>query len=125
MTARDVEFVPATRDLVTAFYGYVPQPTIQAHVAVLDGRVVGVAGIAFESGGPMLFSDPAPEMRARRRDMVRAVRFLEAQAKGFKGRLFAIAKVGEPAAPRLLKRLGFVPVEGERAEGVLMVRLFP
>jgi hypothetical protein len=118
MTKPDVLMVPATSALVEAFYGRPPIWTMRGHVALIEDRVVGVGGISYEEGLPILFSDAAPELRARRRDMVRGVRLLERQARAFRGTLFAIAGTGETAAPRLLGRLGFKPTEMPR----LMVR---
>lgn len=117
MTAREVQFVPATAELVTAFYGHPPVTTLRAHAAVLDGRVLGIGGISYEAGTLVLFSDPGPEMRARRRDMVRAFRCLEAVVREIKGPMKAIVGEGEPAAERLLARLGFQPTD---VEGVMM-----
>lgn len=82
---------------------------MRAHVALLEGRVVGVGGISYENGQPVLFSDAAPELRARRRDMVRCVRALERQVTDFRGVLVAV--VSEATAPRLLGRLGFKPTD--------------
>lgn len=118
MTSPDVVIKPATLDLFEAFYGRPPAWTMRGHVALIEDRVVGIGGISYEGGVPVLFSDAAPELRARRRDMVRCVRFLQRQAEAFRGTLFAVTAVDEPAAPRLLARLGFE----ETATPRLMVR---
>ena len=109
MTAREVEFVPATRELVIAFYGVPPVWTLKGHAALLGDRVIGIGGISYEGSTAVLFSDASPEMRARRRDMVRAFRVLEDLLSAEKRRLVAIAK--EATAPRLLQRLGFAATD--------------
>lgn len=110
MTGREVEFVPATPEMVVAFYGKPPASTLRAYAAVLDGRVIGMGGISYENGALVLFSEAGPELKARRRDMVRAFRFLEAVATSV-SHLAAITVEDEPAGPRLLARLGFSPAD--------------
>jgi hypothetical protein len=107
MTGREVEFVPATREMVLAFYGVPPVYTLRGHAAILDGQVVGIGGISYQAGCLVLFTDAGPELRARRRDMVLAFRFLEEMIKPIEGPLQAIVQPGEPASERLLGRLGF------------------
>jgi hypothetical protein len=120
MTGREVEFVPATREMVLAFYGTPPAHTLRGHAAILDGQVIGLGGISYQAGCLLLFSDAGPELRARRRDMVRAYRFLETMIAQIEGPLQAIVQPGEPASERLLSRLGFqaADVAGVMRRGV-------
>lgn len=117
------EFIPATTDLVLAYYGKPPPFTFKGYVALLDGKPVGVGGIYRDNESLVAFSDMGPEMRARKRDVVRAIHVLKDQFDACKAQLFVIANKDEPTSPQLLARLGFEPTGQETENGALMVRL--
>lgn len=115
------EIVQATPELIGAYYGKKPPHSLRGYVALLDGRPVGVAGIYYEDNRPVAFSDMLPELRAYRRVLVRGVRLVEQMMDRTALPVSAVINEGEPTAPDLLKRLGFVPA-GEIPAGKLMVR---
>lgn len=98
-----LEIVPATPELVEAFFGKPPAFTFRGHAAVIDGEVLGLGGISYVGGRPVAFSDWKPELG--RKDRARCFRFLERRLAEHKGRIFAIC-IGEQSR-RLLERLGF------------------
>lgn len=120
MTRPSVTFHEATPDRVEAYLGQRPAFTFRGHVAMIDDRVVGLGGISYVAGMPWAFSQMADELRARRKDVARCVRFLERYLGTHKGSLFAVAC--EPTSPGLLRRLGFVATGQTLAEGPVMVR---
>lgn len=102
MTA--VEFVPATREHVLAFYGETYPMTLRAVAAVRDGRVLGIAGVHRIGMGYGLFSDLSDEFLKNRRDVVRGLHEVEKITKSLKMTLYAYAQ--DPNNTRLIDRLG-------------------
>ena len=94
---------PATAADLKAFYGDKPRPTVRAIVGVVDGVPLGVAGISYERGQLMLFSDLKPEGRKYRKAIVKAARMVLEMAKGIP--ILALAE--HPSSCRFLTRLGF------------------
>lgn len=125
MTARnpEIEFVDATPALVEAYYGKPAPFTFRGHVALLDGKPVGVGGVYYDDGNPVAFSDMGEEMRARKRDIVRAIRLLKRQFDASKAALYAVASREEATSQSLLARLGFQPTGRMTEHGPLMVRM--
>lgn len=126
MTISEVAIVEATPELVEAYYGRPSPFTLRGLVATIDGRPVGVGGISYVAGEPIVFSEMHDELRARRRDCARCFRALEPLVRSFAGLAYAIAC--EPSSPALLKRLGFVDTGAEQTSdllprGPIMVRL--
>ena len=122
MTKPEVTFTEATSDLVRAYYGGPAPFTFRGYVALLDGKPIGVGGIYYDNDRPVAFSDMAPEMRARKRDVARAIRVLKSQFDACKATLFVIANKSEPTAPRLLAKLGFEETGTETEHGPVLVR---
>lgn len=60
--ARIAETRPATADDVLAFYGRPSPHSIRAHVLVINGEVVGIAGYYLAGKVAMLFSDVRPDV---------------------------------------------------------------
>lgn len=102
-----LEIVPATLELVQQFRGRPPPFTFKGHVGLLDGKVVGLGGIFFRDGVPVIFAEFDPGLPRRHR--ARAFRFLEEEFDKWTGMLFAVCDSGFASAPGLLDRLGFRP----------------
>ena len=114
---------------------------IRAITALIDNRVIGMGGIAFPPHGPAIaFVQLVPPSRegAGARDGDRSATSV-AEAKRYPvafhraglmamemirtsgvARVVATADAGSEAAVRWLKRLGFVPAEGQRIAGKLV-----
>jgi RimJ/RimL family protein N-acetyltransferase len=92
---------------------------VQALTGEIDGRVIGVGGLAFLPGGTVAaWADLSDEARRAKISLHKAA--LEilrmAQASGIK-RIVASGDVSSPAAMRWLIRLGFEPTQDEAAPG--------
>ena len=85
-------------------YGEPPPVTVWASVAELDGRVVGIGGIAYIGEKPVLFSRIKDELRPYRKFIVQAARDLARMAASVKA--VAVASKTEALSCRLLARLG-------------------
>lgn len=105
MTA--VEFVPATREHVLAFYGETYPMTIRAVAAVRDGKVLGIAGVHRMGMGYGLFSDLSDEFIKNKRDVVRGLHEIEKITRSLKMTLYAIPQ--DPGNTKLIDRLGAKP----------------
>lgn len=103
-----LEILPATPELVREFAGKAPPYTFRGHAGLLDGKVVGLGGIFYRDGLPVVFAEFTPGLARRHR--AQAFRFLEEQFDLWKGRLFAICDSEFDSAPGLLQRLGFAPM---------------
>jgi hypothetical protein len=87
-----------------ALYGAPLRHTIWAETAELDGRVVGIGGIAYVDGKPMLFSRVTDELRPFKRFIVRWAHHAAQMAKATNA--LALANPEEPLSCKLLQRIG-------------------
>ncbi|MGE0151781.1 MAG: hypothetical protein AB7R90_04135 [Reyranellaceae bacterium] len=103
----------ATAADLRQYYGGDPPATVKAFAALLDGEVVGVAGIAF--GGlartrpaPEVFSEFSPALAPHLTSMpvLRAVKKLQAMITRTRPAPIAIADRRFPQSEDLLRRLG-------------------
>src|SRR4051812_21119541 len=86
-------------------------PSVKAIAAVLDGRVIGVAGLAFKDGVVVAFCDTTDELKRFRTFLHRrAVAFMREARAGHR-MIYAQMSHEEPTAKRWLTRLGFTPVD--------------
>jgi hypothetical protein len=99
---------PATAQDIAAFSPMPNKPTIRAMAGVLDGRIVGLAGVVFHRGRWLGFCDLSEDARPYKITIARAaIRFLaDAKRDGIKF-IYADADLSEPTAPRWLASLGF------------------
>jgi hypothetical protein len=111
-----LEFRPATPDLVREYYGGPAPWTMRAHVALKDGRVVGIGGVHFGSVVPVAFSEAKEPLS--KEETVRCARFMKRFLTGFAMPVFAECT----GSRRLLELLGFRATGEEGAAGPLMVR---
>lgn len=112
-----IEVRPATAADVRAYYEGEAPATLRAWVAVLDGEVVGIAGIAY---GGLSRSRPAPEAFSEFKPALaphlgsaavrRGIRRVVKMIRQTRPRPIAIASPDHPGAPALLKRLGAVRI---------------
>lgn len=104
----DIEIRDATRDDLIAFYGRAPDRTAKAMVAIEDGTVAAVFGVAYWGHGrpPVMFSDLAPGF-GKRHPMV-VVRSGRKMLKRWATvPLLTLQDKDEPSAPRFLAHMGF------------------
>lgn len=107
MTAAALNIVPATAELVERYAGQAPPFTFRGHVGILDGKVIGLGGIYWRDGQPVIFAEFAEGVARKYR--AQAFRFLEEEFDRHSGLLFAICDSAFTSAPGLLDRLGFRP----------------
>lgn len=100
-------------DVIEWYEGY-PPATLRAWVAVLDGKVVGIAGVAY--GGlsksrfvPEAFSEFKPELEPHLRSapVQRAIRRVVKMIRATRPGPIAYASPKHEGSQELLKRLGF------------------
>jgi len=116
------EIVPATPEIVEAYYGKRPARTFRGYAALLDGKPVGLAGIYDDGGYRTVFGDIAPELRPYRKTLARGVQIVRDLMAEQKAPIYAVESPDEPTAPALLAKLGFVPTGREVDDGKIMVR---
>lgn len=102
---------PATREDIEAFSGERLPVTVMALAGEVDGRIVGIGGLARVNGWLVGFCDLSEEGRRYKMAIVKAARRILATARS-EGRQFvyAWADPTEPNATRWLQSLGFVAV---------------
>jgi hypothetical protein len=115
--AEKVEVRRATAADLREYYGGDPPATVKAFVALLDGKVMGVMGIAY--GGlararpaPEAFSESRPEFAPYRRSMavLRGIKQVVAMIRRTRPAPIAIADRNYPQSEQLLQRLGAVRI---------------
>lgn len=108
---------PATAADLREYYGGDPPATVQAFAALLDGKVMGIMGIAY--GGlskarpvPEVFSESRSEFAPYRRSMpvLRGIKRLQRLILRTRPRPIAIADAFYPQSEELLQRLGAVRI---------------
>jgi hypothetical protein len=117
-----VEFVPATHELVAAWYGRPAPFSLRGYAGVAeDGRVMGLCGIYSVGPDPVAFSEWRPEVD--KRTLARGVRLIERMLKAFPIPVYAVPSDKQPTSVALLKRLGFVETGDQALGGPLMIRV--
>lgn len=100
----------ATREDIEAYSELPSNPTTLAWVGEIDGRIVGLAGLARVNGRWMAFCDLEDEARPFKTTIARqAIRiFREAREKGIRY-IYAEANPNELGAVKWITSLGFEP----------------
>lgn len=113
-----IELVPATQKHVEEFYGKKPIRSVRAIVGILDGKVVGLAGVFLDRNQVIAFSEMKEEARGYKKAILKAG-FMVYDIMTRYPVVFAVANPNEKGAHRLLTRFGFefVELNGE-GEGV-------
>jgi hypothetical protein len=101
-----IEIVPATKEMVLAFYGEIPPKTLHAVAGIRDGEVLGVAGVFSVGQGWMMFSDSKPEFMQDKRAIVKAVRAIRKLIAGQKLPVYAVPQEGVKGAEELIEHVG-------------------
>lgn len=98
---------------MVAYYGAPSDLSMRADVAILNGEVVGVIGVAREREYGRFFSDISPKLRPHLRSItiLRAIKAAMRFVEGYGGPVLAEAEHDE--GRRILGRLGFEHVDGE------------
>jgi hypothetical protein len=99
---------PATREDIDVFFGPRAKPTMKAWVGVLEGKPIGIGGLALVEGRWIAFCDLTPEARRYKRAIVKTAKMIMEEA-GRCGIRFVYAEAdrNEPMAIRWLVSLAF------------------
>ena len=122
MTSSEPILRKATAADAQAFYGKPHPYTFIGYVAELDGEIIGIAGVFFDGGKRVAFSDLKPEVRKYRKFMVKTLKILAELFDSLGVPVYAVANQAEPTAPYLLIKLGFRPTGSFGPFGELMKR---
>lgn len=107
-----LEVVPATKELLTEYYGEPQDPRVRAFVALLDGKPIGVGGIAYRGQNLEVFSDLQPEMKRYKLTIYKVARKIRDILREKRLPAFAVANPDEPTADAFLRRIGFEKTDG-------------
>lgn len=103
--------VTATRAHLEAM-GEHPRGAGRAVAALLEDRVLGVAGYYHDGARLILYSKVDPELRRWKKVIVRGARLALAAASRVRAPVAAVADESIPGSRRMLEGLGFSQVEG-------------
>ena len=93
---------------IEAFVGDGEWLTMKAWVGEIDGRIVGLGGLAYRHGRWIAFCELSDEARPHKRAIVRAGRAaIDAARRAGHPFIYAEADESEPMATRWLESLGF------------------
>lgn len=110
-----IETRPATEADFELLYGEATPHSARAWVAVKDNEAIAIGGIYYDPfGRPVLFSRVTDAMRPHKRAIMHCARRLAMVARDIGA--VAIPSCKERLSPKLLTRLGMVPV-GQCTEG--------
>ena len=104
---------PATIDDYRTLYGSEPPVSLQAIAAELDGETIGIAGIAYERGQLLGFSQMTDKMRQYPIQIMRATHRVMKMIREQEVNVLAVASCDEKNAAYFLEKLGFTYL-GER-----------
>lgn len=108
---------PATRADIETFSAAEDKPSIRALAMEVDGRIIGLGGIALSKGRWIAFADLGEEARRYKMHIMRAAyRFLRDACRDGIRFIYAEADPCEEKSVRWLTRLGF---ERDPRSGVL------
>lgn len=115
MKKSDIEFRNASQQDVEQFYEGTPPVSMIAMVAVLEGKVIAIGGVCFAGKVKVGFSEMKPEMRPRKKDIVRFAKLVMSRIKQY-NHVIVFANPEEKGADTLIRRLGF-EYQGRTAQG--------
>ena len=105
---------PATSELLESFYGYRPKHSMKAVVGLNKDEVIGVGGAYIYNGYMVLFSDFKSEVREHYKlSLMKGVYKLLKILKKTQLPLYALCDRNIEGADRLLRHIGFEPINGE------------
>lgn len=106
------EIVPLTHDHLVEWYGEAGRgPTVKGIAALLDGKLIAVAGFRMSGGLIVAFCDLRDEARPYKAAIHRTAVSLLNGAKARHRRILAVCDNNETTAAKWLTRLGFRPTD--------------
>lgn len=103
---------PATAADIREYYGEPYRFTVRANAVLLDGKVVGIVGVAREYDIGKFFSDVKPELEPHLSSVTvwRAIKGAMDYVRAYRGPVLSTAEHAEGCV--MLHRLGFKHLEG-------------
>ena len=99
---------PATREDIAAFSDMADKPTVKAWVGEIDGKIVGMGGLALIGGRWFAFLDLTDEARSSKITLMRTAKRVMAEARRMGLRyVYAQVSTHEANAAAWLRSLGF------------------
>lgn len=102
---------PATFEDATAFWGKTAPVSIRGYVAELDGRVMGIAGLAYAPNQIRGFADMVEEGQKYPMTIMRITKLVKALLNETKAPVFCNADPNLPNARKFLEHIGFKQVD--------------
>lgn len=117
-----VIFKPATMELAKQFYGSdQPIKSFKGYVAMIDDRVIGVAGLFYDGNYIVLFSDMKDEFRKYKKSIAKSLIKINEYIRKFDHPIYAVAKTDESLSEKILLKMGFI-YQCESAGGKVFLR---
>jgi len=89
------------------FFGPEWTQSFKGYSALLNNKILGIAGIKLEQNRMILFSDMIDEARKYKKDIVKMIYKLNDLIKGMKTPIMAISDYNEILSEKILVKLGF------------------
>jgi hypothetical protein len=99
-------------EILTEFYGHVPQWKINAVALIHEEKPVAVVGMVIQPNGLIMFSEWKEDMKRFARDLIIAMWCMLGEARKFKMPILAVRHSNQ-SSHGLLSHFGFVPFKGE------------
>lgn len=109
----NVEIKPATTELLTQYYGYLPKRSLCSVVAIQDNKVIGVSGYYNDKNRFVAFADFNEAVRRNKRIMVKGIRAVRELLRSKKLTVQILADPEVPDSQKLLKHIGSQPLMGD------------
>ena len=110
-----LELRPSTKADIVSLYGGRHKRSMKAITAVLDGAPVGIAGIYFDRGRVVAFSEIKEELRRYPIAIYKAARIVREMIIKMNVPVIAIASPSVDGAGELLHHLGFDHIDTSKA----------
>ena len=120
--SNSVQIRTATAQDARKFYGQDPVYSFRGIAAELNGDIVGLGGLYFEDGKPVVFSEIRDAMRPHKKAIAKATRMLMQMLDDLGRSAYAFACPNEPTSGYLLAKLGFKPTGMVGPYGDILVR---
>lgn len=105
-----MKIVPATPEIIEAYFGHPQSRSMKAFAAIVDGRPICIGGVKVEQGRQVAFANISKEMR---KYPVAGMKMARKVLEMMDGPVYAMCDRNIEAAERFLDHLGFKHLEGD------------
>ena len=103
---------PLTSWDILNWYGSSRKETIKGYAAEMNGKLIGIGGVAFHPNYAEAFSEIKPEFMQNKKALVKAAKKVRELFKGLGYPILAVPDDSHPNAAKFLEYLGFEEHEG-------------